>query len=129
MERIIDKKIKTWIALMKIGANIGCHQMSERSFSYKGYQFPLCARCTGVVFGEVIAIISIICTLKIDLMYALLLVVPLVIDGGLQYVKILQSNNFRRVITGILAGFGLTYVYLYLIIFFIRILLKICIRN
>ena len=124
MEPIIDKKTKRWIALMNFGAQIGCHQMPDRSFSYKGYQFPLCARCTGVVFGEVLSIVAILCAIKIDLIYAFVLVVPLAIDGGLQYIKILQSNNIRRVLTGVLAGFGLTYVYFYFFVLIIRTLLK-----
>lgn len=113
MEPLIDKKTRRWIALMNFGARLGCHQMPDRSFSYKGYQFPVCARCTGVIIGEFISIIAILCTLKIGLIYALVLVLPLAIDGGVQYINVWKSNNLRRVITGILAGFGLTYVYGY----------------
>lgn len=35
-----------------LGNNSGCHQLAERSFFYKGYQFPVCARCTGVTIGQ-----------------------------------------------------------------------------
>ena len=123
MEPIIDKKTKRWICLMEFGCKMGCHQLPDRSFSYNGYQFPLCARCTGIVFGEVISIIAILCSVRIDWIYAFALVLPLAIDGGLQYIKILQSNNIRRVVTGVLAGFGLTYVYFYFLMFIIRVLL------
>lgn len=128
MEPIIDKKTKRWISLMDFGCKMGCHQMPNRSFSYKGYQFPLCARCTGIVLGEVLSIIAILCAVRINLIYTLALVLPLVIDGGLQYIKILQSNNARRVVTGVLAGFGLTYVYFYFFLFIIRFLLKVFIN-
>ena len=128
MEPLIDKKTKRWIALMDFGAKIGCHQMPDRSFSCKGYQFPLCARCTGVVFGELLSIIAILCTIQIDVVFAFIFVLPLAIDGGLQYIKILQSNNIRRVITGILAGFGLTYIYYYFLISIVRIVLKVFIK-
>lgn len=128
MEPLIDKKIKHWIALMNFGARMGCHQMPDRSFSYKGYQFPLCARCTGIVLGEALSIVTILCAVKIDLIYAFALVVPLAIDGGLQYIKILQSNNIRRVLTGVLAGFGLTYVYSYFLVSIVHILLKVFIK-
>lgn len=120
METLIDKKTKRWMALMKFGAKLGCHQISDRSFSYKGYQFPLCARCTGVVLGELLSIITILCSVRIDFIYAVALVIPLAIDGGLQYIKIWHSNNVRRVITGIVAGFGLTYVYAYSFISIVR---------
>ncbi len=37
------------------------------------------------------------------------------IDWGIQYFKLHMSNNYRRLVTGILCGFGVTYVYLFLI--------------
>ena len=49
-------KLKIWIKLMKMGAKLGCHQMPERSFFYKGYQFPVCARCTGLMAGYLLGI-------------------------------------------------------------------------
>ena len=46
-----DSEMKLWIKLMEIGAMTGCHQMPERSFFFKGYQFPVCERCTGLLIG------------------------------------------------------------------------------
>lgn len=124
MERLTDKHTRIWIALMNFGSRLGCHQMEDRSFFYKGYQFPVCARCTGVIIGEVISLILILCGIKINYLYAILLSIPLVVDGGLQYINIWKSNNLRRIITGILAGFGLTYIYLYALSLIWHILTK-----
>ncbi len=41
----------------EIGELSGCHRMPERSFFYKGHQFPVCARCTGVSIGQFAAVI------------------------------------------------------------------------
>ena len=91
---------------MNIGARLGCHQMPERSFFYKGYQFPLCARCTGLVIGYLMGIL--IYFLKIiNWEIAILLCIPLVIDGGSQYLKWRLSNQRLRLITGILCGIGI----------------------
>ena len=91
---------------MNIGARLGCHQMPERSFFYKGYQFPLCARCTGLVIGYLMGIL--IYFLKIiNWEIAILLCIPLVIDGGSQYLKWRMSNQRHRLITGILCGKGI----------------------
>ena len=128
MEPLTDKKTRVWLALMKFGARFGCHQMRDRSFSYKGYQFPVCARCTGVILGEIVSIIMILCSLRIDALYAALFIVPLALDGGLQYINILESNNIRRLITGVLAGFGLTYIYFYIFRYLIHILFDCFIR-
>ena len=91
---------------MNIGARLGCHQMPERSFFYKGYQFPLCARCKGLVIGYLMGIL--IYFLKIiNWEIAILLCIPLVIDGGSQYLKWRMSNQRLRLITGILCGIGI----------------------
>jgi len=123
MENLKDRKIRIWIVLMNFGARLGCHQKPDRSFSYKGYQFPVCARCTGVIIGELISIITILFGLRIGWIYAVALVVPLAIDGGLQYIKIWQSDNVRRIITGFFAGFGLTYIYYYFFAYILNVLL------
>ena len=124
MAPLTDKKTKLWIAFMNLGAKTGCHQMYDRSFSFKGYQFPLCARCTGIVLGEFISIVAILCGVRIGFLYAITLIFPLAIDGGLQYIKLWKSNNLRRIITGLFAGFGLTYVYYYVVVSLVRIVVK-----
>lgn len=48
--------MEIWLKLMKIGARLGCHQRPDRSFFYKGYQFPVCARCTGLFVGYFVGI-------------------------------------------------------------------------
>ena len=48
---------KQWIRLMELGEMLGCHQMPERSFFIKGFQFPVCARCIGVILSAIIATI------------------------------------------------------------------------
>lgn len=99
---------------MQFGKRLGCHQIAERSFFFKGYQFPVCARCTGVILGEIIALIC-LCFFEIVWWLLFLLLVPMAIDWGLQFLKILKSDNIRRVATGLLGGFSLTYLYYYLI--------------
>ena len=115
----MDKQTKIWLNLMRFGKQLGCHQKPERSFFFKGYQFPVCARCTGVILGEIVSIFCLF-LFKIDWWILLLLLVPMAIDWGLQFFNILKSDNIRRVITGILGGFSLTYLYYYLIISIIK---------
>lgn len=94
---------------MKIGGYT-CHQMHERSFSYRGYQFPVCARCTGILVGQIIGIICIILGFRINFLWSLALIVPMAIDGLIQLMEIMESNNIRRFITGFISGIG--YIYL-----------------
>ncbi len=108
---------------MRFGRSLGCHQKPERSFFYKNYQFPVCARCTGVIIGEIIALICLL-FLKIEWWINVLFLLPMGIDWGMQFLKIFQSNNIRRVITGTLGGFGLTYIYYLIIKTIIELLMK-----
>lgn len=101
----LDKKTKIWLILMKLGA-LTCHQMYERSFNYKGYQFPVCARCTGIFVGNIIGILLYIINIKISIITGLGLILIMAIDGLLQLFKIKASTNKRRFITGLIAGIG-----------------------
>ena len=112
---------KLYRCSMHIGRLTGCHQMPERSFFIKEYQFPLCARCTGVVIGEILAI-PIWLVFPIGIIPAIVLGMPLVIDGIAQYRFMILSTNPRRLITGILAGWGLISIYIQIFLFAVKLL-------
>lgn len=100
-------KIKIWETAMKIGNVAGCHQRADRSFFIKGYQFPLCARCTGMWLGSLAALFLIkifIMPLWLSFIFSLVMLA----DWAIQYKGILMSTNARRLITGFLCGAGIT---------------------
>lgn len=103
-----------WKKLMYIGEYTGCHQLPERSFYIQSYQFPVCARCTGVLFGY---ILSVPCFFILGFIYQLTFIGILImfLDWSIQYLKILQSTNFRRLLTGILGGYGIMSIQLFII--------------
>lgn len=84
----------------------GCHQMPERSFFIRGYQMPICARCTGIIIGEIALIIFACVRSLLSLPIGLLLTVPLIFDGFLQLKTKYTSTNLKRLLSGILFGFG-----------------------
>lgn len=108
---------------MNFGRWLGCHQMPERSFFIKGYQLPICARCTGVYIGQIVALILLF-FLRIPWYISVILIVPMGIDWSLQYFVKIISNNVRRLITGLLCGFGLMYLYAHVISQIVEIILK-----
>lgn len=108
MEKNLNNHLKLWTTFMKIGGYT-CHQMHERSFSYKGYQFPVCARCTGIFIGQIIGVICIVLGLRINFIWSIVLILPMAIDGLIQLMKIMESNNIRRFITGFISGVGYMY--------------------
>ena len=103
---------------MVLGAAAGCHQLPQGSFFYKNYQFPLCARCTGILAGQVLAL-PLWLLYRPTLLLAIVLIIPMACDGILQYFFSVMSNNTRRVTTGLLAGYGYTSVYIHLLLMFI----------
>lgn len=96
---------------MEFGARLGCHQMPERSFFWRGYQFPVCARCTGVILGELAMIVLWTLGLRPGLLAAAALLAPMGVDWGLQFLGVLPSTNLRRLLSGLLGGAGVTCVY------------------
>jgi len=84
----------------------GCHCKDERSFHYLGKKFPICARCTGELCGICVALLS--CFFFVPPIYiSLLLMVPMLADGFIQLTTSYESNNIKRLITGLLFGYGL----------------------
>jgi uncharacterized membrane protein len=104
---------------MKLGSFTGCHQLHERSFSLQGYQFPVCARCTGLFVGQLAGIlmfsVSIKIALKFLLLFAIISVALLGIDVIGQLKKIWLSTNTRRLISGIFCGIFVTSLYIKLL--------------
>lgn len=89
-----------------------CHGKPKRSFSFRGYQFPLCARCTGIYAGMFISLsweyqFGLPST---DLIPVFILIIfPTLIDGLIQLVGKRESSNPVRFITGFPAGLGLMF--------------------
>jgi len=101
-----EPRNRLWMKLMDLGERAGCHQKPERSFFYHGYQFPVCARCTGAILGYILAVPAyFLIGFLLPLSIAGILV--LLADWLLQAVKLKESNNRRRLITGIMGGYGM----------------------
>lgn len=83
-----------------------CHRKPERSFFWKGKQLPLCARCMGINLGYFSLPFFLFGIIKIPLLWTLLLIVPTYIDGAVQAYFNIESNNWRRFITGLMSGIG-----------------------
>lgn len=93
-----------------LGNHSGCHQLPERSFFIHGKQFPVCARCTGVFIGQLLSLFTI--PFKINWGFGILGLSIMGIDWLCQEVRIRESTNIRRLITGVIGGFGLFILYI-----------------
>jgi uncharacterized membrane protein len=87
-----------------------CHQLLERSFVVNGNQMPFCSRDLGIFIGMVAGMgLAFSGRLKVSWKIALLLLIPMGLDGGAQLVSSYESTNLLRLATGMLAGIGLAY--------------------
>lgn len=108
-----DKAEAIWLKWMLWGNRVGCHQKPERSFFYKGYQFPVCARCTGVLFASVAACVMFpIYPLGQGWCVGMCLVMFL--DWFIQRIGVKESTNTRRLLTGLAGGYGVMTLQLYM---------------
>jgi uncharacterized membrane protein len=134
--------LPAWARPVYLFGDFECHQMQRRSFSINDNQMPICARDTGMFLGFFIgAILSLFALPRVEeedraatllrfqrkislegrpnmvKLMALVLLAPLVLDGGIQILTQVmhghgliyfyyESNNILRLMTGIL--FGLT---------------------
>jgi len=108
---ILDALDGPWNLVYSFG-DIWCHQRSDRSLSLNGNQLPLCIRCFGIFLGiplgcliSLLWIVPVTPTLHRKLILVLLIgFLPIVTDGGGQFIGLWESLPVMRALTGILAG-------------------------
>lgn len=83
----------------------GCHCREDRSFHYKNKKFPICARCTGELIGIILSIFSYY-FYSPSIVVSICIMIPMLIDGFSQLLTKYESNNIKRLITGLLFGYG-----------------------
>jgi len=94
-------------AIYTIG-DVECHQISSRSYFLNGNEMPFCARDLGLFIGLAAGLgVVTFYRYEVNPVLALLGLVPMGIDGGLQIVTDYESNNILRLATGIVAGIAL----------------------
>ena len=94
--------LSRWLPIL-----FGCHCREDRSFHFRGQKFPICARCTGELAGIILGLATYLIWHPGWTMFVAAMV-PLVLDGGLQALTPYESGNGRRLVTGLLFGYGLT---------------------
>jgi uncharacterized membrane protein len=91
---------------------VPCHRKCNRSFHFNGKQFPVCARCMGLIFGYLS--IPLWYVIDVDLNFLMIVVlvfssgIPMVLDGWTQLKKWRESNNYLRLFTGLLCSIGMS---------------------
>ncbi|WP_302626530.1 DUF2085 domain-containing protein [uncultured Eubacterium sp.] len=103
--------MKTWLCKW-LPIVFGCHQRPERSFFVKGKQFPLCARCTGELFGIILTPFLYFLLSRLPVWVFFIMLIPLITDGMIQARTNYESDNIKRVFTGLFFGIGLAMLFM-----------------
>ena len=86
---------------------MSCHRIPERCLVVAGRRMPVCARCFGSYLGHAAAVVLFLFGVRIHWALGLALVLPMGVDWGIQRWFGIMSTNARRLVTGLMAGFGL----------------------
>jgi uncharacterized membrane protein len=86
--------------------NWGCHGIPERCLIVRGKRMTICARCFGATIGHVLSFVLFVIGKLPPVYIAIALLIPLALDWSLQQFFHILSTNPRRLLTGILGGFG-----------------------
>ncbi len=93
-----------------IGSKPICNLKCERAPKIGPFVFLFCFRCTGAILGGAFASqITYLFPQTKSIPLLFLSTAPLVIDGFIQKLKIKESTNLRRLITGFLFGIGIIF--------------------
>jgi uncharacterized membrane protein len=97
----------------KLLSNI-CHQYPSRSLWIMKRPMGLCSRCFAIYasFSICLIVLPLLRNRK-HIVLSCFLFLPLILDGLLQYYHIRQSDNFIRVLSGVLFGVAASTVYKY----------------
>ncbi|HKZ59665.1 MAG TPA: DUF2085 domain-containing protein [Candidatus Thermoplasmatota archaeon] len=97
--------------------DVACHTKASRSFEFNGNQMPFCARDVAIFAGLSVGLA--LCLPARSRTYRavvllpwwsyLALLVPIALDGGMQDVFGFESDNLRRVLTGVPAGLAIAF--------------------
>lgn len=83
-----------------------CHRKRERSLVIKGKQFPVCFRCMSILLGYIAVIPLYNLSIEFPIYIAVLMNIPMLMDGYTQLKGWRESTNVLRTITGLMSGIG-----------------------
>lgn len=86
-----------------------CHGLDFRSLEISGVPMPICARCFAIYAGALLGIALFLAIpplqrTPVSGWILLLALLPMVLDGGTQAIRIRESTNALRLLTGGPAG-------------------------
>ncbi|MBW3563398.1 MAG: DUF2085 domain-containing protein [Acidobacteria bacterium] len=97
-----------WRDAARLPFSMICHGIPERSLRIADHLLPICARCTGIYLGGILAALAalLLRVRSASLALGIVLMIPLAIDGTGQALGIWTTGNPARFATGMLFAVG-----------------------
>lgn len=102
-------------ALLYLFFSFTCHQLPQRSFHLFGHKLAVCARCTAIYFGGLLAALAYPIVRRLgdtglpSKWIVILSIIPIGLDGVSQALGLRESTNTLRALTGFMFGFVLPF--------------------
>lgn len=116
LQSFLPKELQFSFAI--IGKVPLCNRNKDSALAIGIFVFPLCWRCTCMLLFYILGMICLNLThlrkkiISLPIIYSMIIcitfILPLIIDGSLQYFFDIESNNLRRILTGSLFGIGVS---------------------
>ena len=111
LQSFLPKELQFSFAI--IGKVPLCNRNKNSALAIGNFVFPLCWRCTCMLLFYILGMICLNLTHLRKKIISLMIIcitfiLPLIIDGSLQYFFDIESNNLRRILTGSLFGIGVS---------------------
>jgi uncharacterized membrane protein len=100
-----------WSMQWRLLFRLVCHGIPSRCLLLFGVPMPICARCTAIYLGLIAGTVVFGLVPRMNELAARAMAIaaalPMALDGGTQLVRLRESTNELRVVTGLVAGIAL----------------------
>jgi uncharacterized membrane protein len=100
-----------WSMQWRVLFRLVCHGIPSRCLLLFGVPMPICARCTAIYLGLIAGAVVFRLVPRMSEMaaraVAIAAALPMALDGGTQLIRLRESTNDLRVVTGLAAGIAL----------------------
>ncbi|MGE5613230.1 MAG: DUF2085 domain-containing protein [Bacillota bacterium] len=105
-------------SFFNLAGSLVCHQLPSRSLYSEMMKLPVCARDTGIYSGILLSMLYLAALRRLRAqkppgiamsVFLCLLMLPMILDGMLSYAGLIDTNNARRLYTGLFFGLAVPF--------------------
>ena len=101
-----------------MAGSLVCHQLSSRSLYAGMMKLPVCARDMGIYSGIFVSMLSLVAMRRLKAqkppgiavsVLLCVLMLPMILDGTLSYARLIDTDNAKRLYTGLFFGLAVPF--------------------